>query len=123
MEEINEAKLDEVRFIHLVMMLSDGAMQHLGKVANPLTGKCERNLEAAAATIDTIKMLKEKTKGNLSENESKVLSTILANLQLNYADEVKKQGVMGEEGEEKEKQEGGEKERQEGEKERQEGEG
>lgn len=99
MEEIDEAKLDEVRFIHLVMMFSDGAMQHLGKVANPLTGKCERNLEAAAATIDTIKMLKEKTKGNLSENESKVLLAILANLQLNYADEVKK-------GEEKEKQEG-----------------
>ncbi len=103
-KEITEEKVDEMRFISLIGMLSQGVMHHLGKMANPLTGKCERNLEAAAATIDLIQMLKRKTVGNLSEEESKILGSTLANLQLNYVDELEKgktkpQGEEGREGE------------------------
>lgn len=89
-KELPEEELDEIRFINLIIMFSEGTMQYLGKVANPLTGKCEQNLEAAAGTIDLIQTLKKKTQGNLSENESKILSNVLTNLQLNYVDEVKK---------------------------------
>jgi hypothetical protein len=48
----------------------------------------EKNLEAVKATVELLSMLKEKTKGNLTTNEEQVLSSALANLQLNYADEV-----------------------------------
>jgi hypothetical protein len=63
-------------------------MMQLGKIMNPVTGKIEKNIEAAQATIELLRMLKEKTKGNLSGDEDSVLSEAIANLQLNYADEV-----------------------------------
>ncbi len=87
-EKISQA---ELQFIQFVSMLSNSAMQHLGKFTNPLTGKIEKSLEAARATIDLLSMLKEKTKGNLTKREEETLTSSLANLQLNYADEVKRE--------------------------------
>ena len=81
----------EMQFIQFVSMLSNSAMQHLGKFTNPLTGKIEKSLESARATIDLLSMLKEKTKGNLTKREEETLTDSLANLQLNYADEVKRE--------------------------------
>lgn len=89
-KKIDEEKLLlESRFLALVSMFSDSTMQHLGKIANPITGKVERNLENAKATIDILMMLREKTKGNLSEREEKFLLNTISTLQLNYVDEVK----------------------------------
>ncbi|MFH1046038.1 MAG: DUF1844 domain-containing protein [Candidatus Omnitrophota bacterium] len=87
-QEMNRADLNEVLFIQYVSILTNAAMQQLGKIMNPVTGKMERNLEAARATIDLLTMLKEKTQGNLNAREEKVIANGLANLQLNYADEV-----------------------------------
>lgn len=78
----------EAMFMGLVTMFSQGVMQHLGKIADPLTGKVEKNLEAAKATIDLLHMLKNKTKGNLSVEEERLLNSILTHLQLNYVEEV-----------------------------------
>lgn len=89
-KEISEEELTELRFIQYVSILTNSGMQQLGKIMNPVTGKMEKNLEAAKATIDLLSMLKEKTKGNLTAKEEKVVSNALANLQLNYADEVKR---------------------------------
>ena len=85
---LSQEHLFEAQFIHYVSLLANSTMEHLGKLMNPMTGKTERNLEAAKATIDIIAMLKEKTKGNLSDNEEDIISSALANLQLNYVDEV-----------------------------------
>ena len=85
---INEQELKELQFIQYVSILANAGMQQLGKIMNPLTGKMEKNLEAVRATVELLSMLKEKTKGNLTTNEEQVLSNALANLQLNYADEV-----------------------------------
>jgi len=84
-----EPKLNML-FMSLVLSLSQAAMQHMGKVTDPLTGEIERNLEQARVTIDMMEMLKEKTKGNLVKEEEKLISETLATLQLNYVDEVKK---------------------------------
>lgn len=84
-----EAKYDEARFLALISGLSGSAMQHLGKIVNPLTGKIERDLQSAKGTIDLLLMLREKTKGNLSDREEKTLNALLGSLQLNYLDEVK----------------------------------
>ena len=82
--------LSQLMFIQYVSALTNSGMQHLGKIMNPLTGKMEKNLEAAEGTIELLSMLKKKTKGNLNDIEEKVLSDGIANLQLNYADEIKR---------------------------------
>jgi len=84
-----EAKYNEARFLALISGLSGSAMQHLGKIVNPLTGKIERDLQSAKGTIDILRMLREKTKGNLTDREEKTLNALLGSLQLNYLDEVK----------------------------------
>jgi hypothetical protein len=84
-----EPKLN-MYFMSLVLSLSQVAMQQMGKITNPLTGKIERNLEQAKVTIDMLEMLKEKTIGNLVKEEERLISDILATLQLNYVDELKK---------------------------------
>ena len=76
-------------FIGLVSMLSQGVMQHLGKIADPVSGQTQTNLEAAKSMIDLVMMLKDKTKGNLTADEERFLNTTLTNLQLNYIEEAK----------------------------------
>lgn len=78
------------QFVSLVFSLQQATMAQLGKIANPATGKTEKNLAQAKATIDMLEMLKEKTKGNLTDTEQKTILNALDNLYLNYADEVKK---------------------------------
>ena len=55
-----------------------------------MTGKIERNLAMAKHSIDMLAMLEEKTKGSLTEDESKYLRHVLYELRMNYLDEVKK---------------------------------
>ena len=78
------------QFVSLIFSLQQAAMVQLGKIANPATGKMEKNLVQAKATIDMLEMLKEKSKGNLSDTEQKIILNTLDNLYLNYADEVEK---------------------------------
>lgn len=84
----SEENLAALAFIQYISILANSGMQQLGKIMNPVTGKTEKSLEAAQATIELLSMLKEKTKGNLTADEEKVISSALANLQINYADEV-----------------------------------
>jgi len=67
-------------------MFHTSAMQGLGKMADP-TGKVNKNLEYVSQTIDLMEMLKDKTKGNISEDIEKVLEGMLSELRLNYVDE------------------------------------
>lgn len=78
-------------FITLISSLATACWQQLGKIANPLTGKLERNLDQAKISIEILNMLKEKTKGNLTPEEENFIENTIANLQINYADEVKKE--------------------------------
>ena len=75
----------------LVMMFQSATMQNLGKLKNPATDKVERNIEQAQLTIDILDMILAKTKGNLSEDESKFLKGVLQELKLNYVDEKAKE--------------------------------
>jgi hypothetical protein len=77
----------EALFMGLISMLSQGVMLHLGKIADPITQKVEKNMEAAKGTIDLILALKEKTKGNLNAQEERFLNNMITNLQLNYVEE------------------------------------
>jgi hypothetical protein len=72
------------RFIELVMMQAQQAAMFLGHVPNPQTGKPEVNLEFARMFIDQIEMLQEKTRGNLSNEETQMLTSVLSDLRLAF---------------------------------------
>jgi len=79
-------EMHKAMFMQLVIMLSSSAMQHLGKIINPMTGKTELNLEAAQATIDMVEMIEAKTKGNLDRDEERLLKNTITTLKLNYVE-------------------------------------
>lgn len=71
-------------FEMLVSMLFTQAMAALGQIPDPATGKATVNKPYAKHYIDTMEMLGEKTKGNLGETESKMLSEALHALRMTY---------------------------------------
>jgi len=72
------------RFIEFVMMQAQQAAMFLGRIPNPQTGKPEVNLEIARMFIDQLEMIHEKTRGNLTSEESEILSRVLSDLQLAF---------------------------------------
>ncbi|OGU28264.1 MAG: hypothetical protein A2057_13560 [Ignavibacteria bacterium GWA2_35_9] len=95
-EEIMEHNTNEILFLQLVMQNQQIAIMSMGKLKHPVTDKIERNLELAKISIDTLDMLKVKTKGNLSEYEEKFLDEVIRELKLNYVEEVNKDQGKGE---------------------------
>jgi len=87
MEQTN----DQVLFMQLVIQNQQIALMSLGKMKNPLTDKSEINLEYAKISIDTLDMLLNKTKGNLSDYEEKFLTEVIKELKLNYVEELGKE--------------------------------
>jgi hypothetical protein len=80
----------QLLFMQLVMQNQQIAMMAMGKIKNPVTNRIERNLDYAKVSIDTLDMLKARTKGNLSEYEEKFLIEALKDLKLNYVAELDK---------------------------------
>ncbi len=72
------------RFIEFVQMQSQNAALFLGLIPNPGTGQPEVNLDLARMFIDQLAMIGEKTRGNLSTEETKILRNALTNLQMAY---------------------------------------
>jgi len=89
-KELSEEQVFEGMFFSLVLSLSTAAMSQMGKLANPVTQKIERNLGQAKNSIEMLRMLRAKTEGNLGENEKQFVERTISELQLNYLDEVKK---------------------------------
>jgi len=81
---------DDQLFIQLLYIFHSSAMQALGKLKNPITGKIEKNLDQAKQSIDMLKMLKEKTANNLTPELIRALDSFLTEVKLNYVDEVNK---------------------------------
>jgi outer membrane biosynthesis protein TonB len=82
------------RFIEFVMMQAQNAALFLGQIPNPKTGEGEVNLELAKMFIDQLAMIQEKTRGNLTNEETTVLRNTLSNLQMAYV-EVARQAPKG----------------------------
>lgn len=88
-------------FRRLIFTFQTAAIQQMGKIADPFTGKITRDLEQASLSIDTLDMLQEKCKGNLSEDEAAFLEHVISELKLNYIDEVGRSEKNQEENEDK----------------------
>ena len=77
-------ELPPLDFSTFILSLSSSVLMNLGLVENPMTGKTEKEPAVARQTIDLLTLLKEKTSGNLSEEESKLLDNVLHELRLWY---------------------------------------
>jgi len=87
----------EANFQSIIGGIGIQAAIALGQVENPATGEQEKDLEQAKHFIDSLKVLEEKTEGNLTEEEKNHLEALLAELQMGYTREVKEQGGTPEE--------------------------
>jgi len=70
-----------------VWPVASSAMIHLGQSPSPETGKTDKSLPLAKQTIDILALLEEKTRGNLTAEESKLLSTVLYDLRMRFVQE------------------------------------
>ncbi|MHC4470679.1 MAG: DUF1844 domain-containing protein [Planctomycetota bacterium] len=77
----------KAEFSFFCYSLASQAMTLMGLAPNPVTGKTEKNLEQAKYTIDLLEMLKGKTEGNRTEEETKVLMSLLFDLRMRYVEE------------------------------------
>lgn len=76
----------EVSFSRFVADMAANALIALGEEENPLTGKKEVDLPQAKYVIDIIGMLKEKTKGNLTDDETALIDSLLTDLRLRFVE-------------------------------------
>ncbi|MFA4983932.1 MAG: DUF1844 domain-containing protein [Candidatus Omnitrophota bacterium] len=74
----------EADFNFFVTTIALQASINLGAMENPATGKKEENLPQAKFIIDTLAVLKEKTKGNLTQEEGSLLENVLYELRMQY---------------------------------------
>jgi len=74
----------------LFMMLASSAVVALGDAPNPLTGQHQVDLAQAADAIDLLILLREKTEGHRSPEESRILDEVLYDLQLRYVHATKR---------------------------------
>lgn len=81
-----EAAAFEVNFSNYVMGMAFQAMIFLGEIPNPVTNKKEPNLEQAKFIIDSLLMIREKTKGNLTDDEQNLLNGSVYELQLKFVE-------------------------------------
>jgi hypothetical protein len=74
----------------LFMMLASSAVVALGQAPDPLTGERQMDLAQAADAIDLLLLLRQKTEGNRSPEESRILDELLYDLQLRYVHATKR---------------------------------
>jgi hypothetical protein len=83
------ALLPPVDFHTFILSLGSSALLHLGELEHPEGGATEKDLPLAKHTIDILVMLEEKTKGNLSTAEERLMESLLYDLRLRYVEATK----------------------------------
>ncbi|NQU18937.1 DUF1844 domain-containing protein [bacterium] len=83
-KEKKEIPIPEANFSFFITTLGLQVAIALGEIPNPLTNKTEENLEQAKYLIDTLDMLKEKTKNNLAKEEEQMLESLLYDFHLKF---------------------------------------
>ena len=86
MSEQGALEHDKALFANLVMMLSSSAMQFLGKLPDPATHSYTTDLENAQVIIDTLTMLRNRTRPALDADEARSLDDVLTSLKKNKSE-------------------------------------
>ena len=74
-----DSSAPQIDFAQFIVSLGQSALVHLGETADP-TGATAPDPTLARHSIDLLHLLRDKTKGNLDEDEQKLLDTLLAEL-------------------------------------------
>lgn len=82
---IGNAELAQ-RFVQFVMMQVQNIFYVLGRIPSPDGRPIPPNLEAGKLLIDQLEMIQEKTRGNLSAQESSILDDALKNVRLAFVE-------------------------------------
>jgi hypothetical protein len=77
-------------FSTFILSLSTSALVALGELPDPITNEKSVDLNMARQTIEIIEILKEKTRGNLNEDEERLIENTLCDLKLKYVDVAKR---------------------------------
>ncbi len=85
-------ELPALNFSSFVVGLATQALTFLGAVPDRQSGKVEKNLREASAIIDILSMMADKTKGNLAEDEDRLLQEMIYDLQMRFVAESRGSG-------------------------------
>jgi hypothetical protein len=85
----------ELNFVNYISSLIFQAMIFLGELPNPITNEIDKNLGQAKFLIDTLILLREKTKGNLTKPEEDLLNSAIYELEMRYVDAISKESKGG----------------------------
>lgn len=76
----------EINFLNYITSLGYQALIFLGEIPHPMTNQKEENIGQAKFLIDTLVMIREKTKGNLDGKEENLLNASIYELQMKYVE-------------------------------------
>jgi Domain of unknown function (DUF1844) len=85
----SDDSLPAIDFATFVLSLSHNVLVHLGDAPDPSGGASKRDVAMAKQTIDLLAVLSEKTAGNLTGEEERLLDQILIDLRMRYEEVVR----------------------------------
>lgn len=88
--EARSASEEGISFSTFIVGLGTAVLIHLGGAPNPETGQTEKDLPLARQNLDLLSMLRQKTRGNLTAEEDKLLDGLLADLRLRFVEASKR---------------------------------
>ena len=91
MAESTSRELPSASFSSFVISLAQSALVHMGESPDPSTGDRTTQLVLARHSIDVLGVLEEKTKGNLDEEEQKLLASVLYELRSKFVEVSRRQ--------------------------------
>jgi len=86
---MSDETLPQIDFATFILSLSHSALMHLGEAPDPETNKLEVSLPLAKQNIDLLGLLEEKTKGNLTGDEERLLAQVLFDLRMRFVEKSK----------------------------------
>jgi hypothetical protein len=90
---MSDESLPSIDFATFIVSLSHSALLHLGDAPHPETNKVEASLPMARQTIDLLGLLEEKTKGNLTGAEERLLTQVLFDLRMRFVEAEKREAA------------------------------
>jgi len=83
-EATGQERLPESSFLELVNLIVMQAMAGLGLLGGPDGERYPPNLEVAKHFVDMLQVLEDKTKGNLTDDEKRILDQVLYEMRMRY---------------------------------------
>lgn len=80
----DQSEMFKMDFTTFILSLNTSALIHLGDIPDPQSKERAVNLPAAKHTVEILEILKDKTSGNLQEEEGKLLDDVLFHLRMKY---------------------------------------